>query len=602
MPGRINPDDISDLRERTDLSEVIAAHTQLKKAGRVFKGLCCFHQEKTPSLTVDPGKQLYYCHGCGAGGDVFSFLQKAEGLTFAESAQRLADRLGMALRTEGSSGKPEGARAPLMAATEAAAAHFAHLLAGAPEAKGARKYLEGRGFSSEDAGVWRLGYSPAGADQLYRYLLGAKFTSKQILEAGLAYATDSGEHRDRFRGRVMFPVSDLSGKVVGFGARALGEEQPKYLNSPETTIYRKSKILFGLDRAKAGMVRTGTAIVTEGYTDVIAMTKIGFDNVVATCGTALGEEHFALIKRFCERAILAFDADAAGAVASERGFGLHTKIGLEVLVAPIPAGKDPADVALMEGREAAGLILDESIALMRFILEREISRHRLDTAEGKSKAVKAAAGLLGWEPSRVARSEHGFWVAKRIGVDPQQVQLEIAAAQDSGQRVGIAQAVRTPGHVKVEREALAILLESPSQRSEAVQRLNADHFTQPAHRVLFNSMREMEAAPVSSQSDDNQLSGENSGEVRGGFPPRVMERLPDDETRRLAAELSLTPNVTKDPDEVFQRLESFLVERRVRAAQAKLARLDADTNSDEYDSLFGELMRLEAERRSFDEH
>ena len=579
LQGLIVPDDVQELRERTDLVEVVAGQMKLRKAGRVFKGLCCFHNEKTPSFTVDPDKQLYYCHGCGVGGDVFSFIQKVEGLTFTEAAQRLADKSGMTLRFQGGTQKSEGSRTALLAACAASAKYFQSLLASSGEAQGARKYMESRGFSSEDAATWGLGFSPQGRDTLYRKLLEDKYASKQIIDAGLALVTDGGEHKDRFRGRVMFPVSDLSGQVVGFGARAMGDEQPKYLNSPETAIYRKAKILFGLDKAKAAMVKDGLAVVTEGYTDVIALHKIGMTNAVATCGTALGEEHFALIKRFCERVILAFDADNAGALASERGFGIHSKIGLEVLVAPLPEGKDPADVALIDGADAMAKVLEQAVPLMRFVLERELDRHRLDTPESKGKAVRAAASLLASEPSRVARGEHAFWVAHRIGVEPQEVQREVAEAAGEVAVSARAQRVdRLPGHIRVEREALAILMDSPAHLEQAIGFLNQDHFTLPEHRVLLTAMFDVARSPQEGN---------------------VMDRLPDEETRRLAAELALAPMPTKQREEVFLRLEEFRLKRQIDTHRAKLDRVEE--GSEEYDRVFDELMELDVQRRRFDD-
>jgi len=577
MQGLIAAGDVQELRERADIVEVISAHMSLKKAGRVFKGLCCFHQEKTPSFTVDPDKQLYHCFGCSSGGDVFSFLKLAEGMTFSEAAERLADRLGMTLRYEGSSDSSVGSRTALIEANRLAAEYFEERLVSSPEAKAARTYLKERGFSPEDAAHWKLGHSPAGRDTLFRYLLTKKMTSKQIVEAGLAYVSDSGEHRDRFRGRLMFPITDLANNIVGFGARTLGEDQPKYLNSPETLLYRKSKILFGLDRARQAMVSEGVVVVTEGYTDVMALQKCDVSAVVATCGTALGEEHFAVIKRFCERVVLAFDADAAGSVASERGFGLHEKIGLEVLVAPVPAGKDPADVALTEGADAVRLFLDEAVPLMRFMLEREMERQRLDTAEGKARAVKAAARLLSWEPNRVARNEHGFWVAKRIGVAPEQVQLEIAEASDSSQQTRVAPKMRQPGHVKVEREALAILMDSPSRLEQTTNWLTEEHFTQPAHSELFRVLK------TSRQKGESLLHGA------------------DDETTRLAAELALSPNVTKEEEEVFLRLEEFRLLRQIDVLRSTLDGLDPDKDPAAYDEAFRELMRMDEQRRRFDD-
>jgi DNA primase len=583
MQGRIREEDMAALRDRADIVDVISGYLQLRKAGRTFKGLCCFHQEKSPSMMVDPAKGLYHCFGCGAGGDVFTFVREVEGLSFNEAAQRLADRFGVQLRfTGGSDQSGDGSRRRLIEAHSAAAAFFKELFQHSPQAAAARKYLEGRGFNQDDAQAWGLGYSPPERDTLYRHLLGRKFKPKEIVDAGLATAGASGEHRDTFRNRLMFPVADLSGQVVGFGARALGDEQPKYLNSSKTPIYDKARILFGLDRSKAAIVKVGHSIVTEGYTDVIALHKVGMTNAVATCGTALGEDHFSLIKRFCDRAILAFDADAAGAVASERGFGMHAKMGLEVLIAPIPAGKDPADVALIEGADATKLIFDAARPLMLFVLEAEIARHQLDTAESKAKAVRAAAAKLAWEPNRVARGEHAFWVARRIGVAPEQVMLEISEASEaSSAGRGRPAELRLPGHVKVEREALGLLLDRPEELMSDLGGIAAflteEHFDQPEHRVVFKALKDA---------------------AQAGAP--VMDFLPDPASRRLAAELALAPVLTKDEAELFARLEEFRLARQTGALRAKLDRLDPSTETAAHDAAFEELMRLEDTRRGFE--
>lgn len=582
MAGRIRAEDLETLRERADLIEVITAHTQLKKAGRIFKGLCPFHQEKTPSFTVDPDKGLFHCFGCGAGGDVFTFVRQSEGLSFNEAAERLAGRFGVTLRHEGADRGEAGGRRALIEVVRTAAEYFSGLLMNvkSSEAAMARKYLEGRNFSSDDARVWGLGYAPTGSDSLYRHLLARKFTPKQIVDAGLAVVSEKGEHRDRFRGRLMFPISDIGGQVIGFGARSLGGEAPKYLNSPETPVYRKAKILFGLDRSRQEISNSGAAVITEGYTDVIALHKIGISSAVATCGTALGEDHLVLIKRFADRVILAFDSDAAGAVASERAFGLHASVGLEVLVAPIPAGKDPADVALTEGLESVRLMLDQALPLMRFVLEAEISRHRLDTPEGKGRAVRAAAQLLSWEPSRVARGEHAFWVARRIGTGEVEVQREIAEVTGRHQK-GAAAAVelRRPGHVKLEREALALLIEDPERLAQVREWINEDHFTVPEHRVLLHALISSKVDPV------------------GG---NLMDRVPDEATRRLTAELALTSITTDDSNQILGRLEEFRLRRQIDSLRATLDRLDPGADGERYDALFRELLDLEERRREIE--
>src|SRR5437870_2323412 len=494
MPGRFVDEDIEELRGRASIVEVIGGYTQLKKAGpRTFKGLCPFHQEKTPSFTVDPAKQVYYCHGGGAGGAVFTFLRSTEGLRFGEAAERLAGRFGMVLRTQSGTAPGghggTGGRKRLLDATRAASQWFTGLLASSPEAGAARRYVEHRGFSRDDASTWGLGYAPAARDSLYRHLLAAKFTPDQIVEAGLALVTESGEHRDRFRGRLVFPIADLAGDVVGFGARALGDEPPKYLNSPETPLYHKSKLLYGLDRAKREMVRSGQAVVTEGYTDVMGLHRVGVGSAVATCGTALGEDHFATIKRFCDRVVLAFDADAAGSFASERGFGIDSKVGLEVLVALLPAGKDPADVALGDGADAVEAVLKGAVPLRWFMIQAVLGRHRLDTPESKGKALRELSPVLGSEPSRVVRGEYAFRIARLLDVDERQVQQEISEIRGVEDR-GAARPrqSRLPGNVRLEREALALLLESPRRISQIQEWLTEDHFTVPEHRVVVRAL------------------------------------------------------------------------------------------------------------------
>jgi DNA primase len=574
VAGRIADASVEELRSKADIVEVVSGYLQLKKAGRIFKGLCCFHQEKTPSFTVDPAKQLFYCFGCGAGGDVFTFLRELEGLSFTEAAEQLAGRFGVNLVHEGGPKESTGIKGRLKEACREASGFFSKNLMSGEGAAPARSYLEERGFTSGDAESWGLGFAPSGRDALYRHLVGKKFSSKEIVDAGLALVDERGGHRDRFRGRLIFPIADLSGQVVGFGARALGDVQPKYLNSPETPIYHKGRILYGLDRAKTQMARSGSAIVSEGYTDVMGLHQVDVMNAVATCGTALREDHFALIKRFCERVVLAFDADPAGDLASERGFAFYAKTGVEVLVAPLPEGKDPADVALSDGAEAVNEILERAEPLMRFVLKAEISRYRLDTPEDKARAVRSAAQILSREPSPVARGEHAFWVAGKIGIDPVAVQIEIAEGR--APRSGAAvRPVRLPGHVKVEREALAVLLDSPSRLAQAREWLTEDHFTQQDHRVLWKVLMDLD----------------------GSSDASLMSRLPDDNSRRVAAELALTQLSTKDQEQIFTRLEEFRVVRKIVELKARLDALDPKKDVQEYDSVFAELLDLENIKR-----
>ncbi|MEA2591457.1 MAG: primase, partial [Actinomycetota bacterium] len=530
-------------------------------------------------------KQVYYCFGCGAGGDVFDFLRGVEGLSFTEAAERLATRLGITLRSEAGAAPAAGSgRRRLMDAAKAAAAYFTDLLAHSPPAEVARRYVQSRGFSQDDARAWALGYAPAGRDTLYRHLLGLKFTPDQIVEAGLALVTESGEHRDRFRGRLVFPIADLSGDVVGFGARALGDEPPKYLNSPETALYHKSKLLYGLDRAKREMVRAGLAVVCEGYTDVMGLHKVGVTSAVATCGTALGEDHFATIKRFCDRVILAFDADAAGSFASERGFGIDAKVGVEVLVALLPEGKDPADLALAPepdgGAAAVEEVIKAAVPLRWFMIEAVLRRHRLDTPESKGKALRDLVPVLSSEPSRVVRGEYAFRIARLLGVDERTVQQEISELGRAAPASTARRRESLPGHVRLEREALALLLDSPRRLDQVEDWVTEDHFTLPEHRLLLRGL----------------LAGSRTGSTA-----TILEQLPDEDTRRLGAELSLTSGTNESVEEVFMRLEEFRLQRQIQSLRATLGRLEPGADPAGSDSLFEELMRLESQRRRFDD-
>src|SRR5439155_2964039 len=329
VAGRIRQDDIEAVRERTDIVKVVSQYLPLRKDGHdSLVGLCPFHTEKTPSFSVSPTKQVYYCFGCQAGGDAVRFLRDVENLTFTEVVERLAREAGITLRYEAESPgerRAQSRRQTLHRANQEAADLYHRTLLEAREAADARAYLAGRGFDRDAVDQFQIGYAPGRPDFLLRRL-SSRFGSDVLVEAGLALKDGSGAVRDRFLGRITFPVHDLSGQAVGVGARLLpspsaagsapagpgAPPQPKYLNSPETPVYRKGKVLYNLNRAKAAVTRSGQAVVVEGYTDVIALVRAGVETAVATCGTALGEEHFQLLSRFAQRVVLAFDSDEAG--------------------------------------------------------------------------------------------------------------------------------------------------------------------------------------------------------------------------------------------------------------------------------------------------
>ena len=580
--AKINDQDIDTLRERADIVDVISGYTQLKKSGgTTFKGLCPFHSEKTPSFSVDQAKGLYHCFGCGEGGNVYTFIQKVESLEFPETVEWLARRVGFDLRYEEmrpGEQRVAGVKLRLIEANRIAARFFHERLVIAPEAHDARRYLEGRGFSEDVAERWQLGFS-ADRDTLCRHLLRARFTEAEVVQAGLGRKSDrDGSLYDSFRGRIMFPTWNLQGDVVGFGARALGDAQPKYLNSAESPAFQKSRLMYGLDRAKSAITR-GAAIVVEGYTDVIALHEAGVTEAVATNGVALGESHFELLKKFTQRAVLMFDADEAGKGATERGFDLQHKLGMEVLVAPLPLGRDPADVASSDGAEGIRKIIDRAQPLMEFKLEQTVAKLQLDTPEAKGRAVRDVVEVLGWHPDPVARHEYAFLAARLIDVDAGAVQSALSERRSSRpQFTGTADRdSRLPGNVKVEREALRLLLTVPGAAS-AAQGVSDVHFTSAARREVFRLAR---------------------GEVK--FDGAVESLSPD--ARSLLSELSVAaPERGSEPDggrsrEVFTRLRVFGLEREIRARRATLQDVNPLVDPERHDALFTELVALEAERR-----
>ena len=582
--AKINEEDIEALRERADIVEVVSGYSRLKKAGiNTFKGLCPFHSEKTPSFTVDSAKGLWHCFGCGEGGNIYHFVQKVENLPFPEAAEWLAKRTGFQLRYEEmrpGEQKAAGLRARLLEANAEAARFFHKALFDSPEAGDARRYLAGRNFGRETAERWMLGWAP-GRDALCRHLATKGFSRKEIQEADLGRTSDrDGSFYDTFRRRITFPTWNLQGDVVGFGARTLGDEQPKYLNSAETPVFSKSRVIYGLNRAKSALAR-GVAVVVEGYTDVIALHEAGITEAVATNGVALGESHFEQIKKFTSRAVLMMDSDEAGRSATERSFGIHQRIGLEVLVAPLPAGRDPADVVNEDGPEAIRKVLDGARPLIEFKLEQVISKSPTDTPEARSVAVREAAEVLRSNPDPIARREYVFKAAERIGVEVEAVERALSERHSGpGERQDRSDDRRLPGHVKVEREALRLLLTKTAEVASWIADIDDTYFTSPPRRELFGIAREAVAEG-------------------GRVGPGTADRLSSDGLS-LFTELTVGDVPTVDEEysrEIFGRLKVFRLEREIKSRRDVLQGVNPTTEPTRHDELFTELVALEAQRR-----
>ena len=583
MAGRIRQEDIEAVRERTDIVKLVSGYLNLKKSGHdSFSGLCPFHTEKTPSFSVSPSKGVYYCFGCGAGGDAIRFIREVEQLEFSDAVERLAKEAGVTLRYEGDTPADRRAasrRQALHRANEEAFGLYHRMLLEGREGEDARGYLEARGIDRDAAVGFGIGYAPGYADFLLRRL--SKSLSPEILvEAGLAVRDEGGNIRDRFRGRITFPVHDLSGKGVGIGARALPgarEEGPKYLNSPETPIYRKGEVLYNLHRAKGAVAKSGEVYVVEGYTDVIAMARAGVENAVATCGTALGEGHFRLASRFAQRMVLSFDSDEAGARAAERAYPFLERFDVQPVVLILPEGQDPADFVQAHGGQALRELAAGATPLVEYMIRRTVGRHDLATVEDQSAAVAAALPILEGLGDPVRQSEYAHLLAELAGVSESSVVLALERRL-SGQPVEVQKTMkRASAQEKVEREMLRLLARDAEAYSAFAPRLSEEHFGSATNRALFGT-----------------LVGAG-GDVRA-----FVATAADDKMVRAVSGLALEPLEGEDTpeyaEEVWARLQEFLLKRRSTELRQRLQKLNPTTDP-EYDELFSELIRTDGELR-----
>jgi DNA primase len=579
-------DDIERVRDATDLVELVAEVTKVKRSGRSVMAVCPFHQEKTASMSVDPARGLYHCFGCGRSGDIYRFVQETQALDFSDAVELLARRSGITLHRDPEAAKRRDRRQVLVDATEAAVEFYHERLRTAADAGGGRRYLRGRGYEADVVDRFRLGYSPAPGDALVGHLRGAGIPEDVMVTAGLAIRARTGRVFDRFRGRIMFPIFDVRGDAVGFGARLLEGEGPKYLNSPETPIYHKSQLLYGLNWAKSEIVRGGEAVVVEGYTDVIALHLAAMPIAVATCGTALGEEHLDLLRRFTERVVLMFDADEAGVGASLRGFERSVPGDLDLRVAALPQGRDPADVVGAGDVDALAAAIESSAPLLQFRIERELERFRLDEPEARGRAVRSVASIVARHPDSVTRHEYAVFVARRTGVDLAVVVGAIEAAVPRAEPEPPAPSRRPAaltGAEKAEQELLRLLLAN----DPGVHGIDfSGSFTRPEHTAAYELLAPtLQAMEPGEPPDLGSLIGDDASEVG------VM-------LRGLAFGDAPLP----DPDEVVRKVQVGALDRRIQSMQRTLQGLDADAEPEAYSATFQELIALERQRRELWSH
>ncbi len=462
------------VKQQADIVRVVGEYVRLKKSGQNFTGLCPFHSEKTPSFAVHPVKQIYHCFGCGVGGDVFSFLMGMEKCEFPEAVRVVAEKCGIPIprpRERSPEERRENQqRAELVEMHREAAAFFVKQLEGTMEGKAARAYLEDRGLDAEAIARFGLGYAPSGGEVLYRHLK-QKYPDKLIDVSGLVSRDQSSRLFDRFRRRIMFPITNEAGKIIAFGGRALGDDVPKYLNSPETPIYSKSNVLYHLDRAKEALRRQDSAILVEGYMDTIGVASAGFSNVVASCGTSLAESQVKLLARFTRHVVVNYDPDAAGQAATERSIGLLLEQGFDVRVLALPGKADPDKYVRKQGAEAYRKLLDSAPEYVDYLIGRA-RQMDLSTGEGKLRAVNFLMPYVQRIPNRLLRSEWATRIAQQLRVEEPVLResLRKAAAERRGE-VKMQPELAGRGAKQAERRLIQMLTEAEGFRERLASEL-----------------------------------------------------------------------------------------------------------------------------------
>lgn len=585
-------EDIERVRDATDLVELVAEVTKVKRTGRSVMAVCPFHQEKTGSLSIDPARGLYHCFGCGNSGDLFRFVQETQTVDFSDAVELLARRAGITLERDPEAAKRRDRREVLVDATRTAVEFYHGRLKAGQEAGAARSYLRGRGYDADVVERFSIGFSPEGGDALVAHLRGSRVLEDVMVSSGLALRNRAGRVYDRFRGRIMFPIFDVRGDPVGFGARLLEGEGPKYLNSPETQIYHKSRLLYGLNWAKSEIVRSGEVVVVEGYTDVIALHLAGLPIAVATCGTALGEDHLDLLRRFTERIILMFDADEAGAGASLRGLERSTPGDLDLRIAELPEGRDPADVVSAGDTPAIRKSIDASTSLVDYRIAAELSKYAYKTdRQAAARAVRAAAAIVAQHPDRQSRREGAGFIASRVITNSVDEVIELVEEhrQRLGQEGGVgagrsAAGARTQtGTEKAEVEVLRLLLANqPEVRGVDWSKL----FSVPEHVAAYDVIAPTLAA------------------MEPGEPPDLGSLLANVESgiAEMLSRLALDERPLPEAAEVARKVQVGALEVRIRDLQFQVGSLDADTEPEAYSLAFRELIALEKQRRELWSH
>ena len=564
--ARFSAQTVERVKDAVDMVEVVSAHTDLRRQGERFVGLCPFHEERTPSFSVDPREKLYYCFGCEAGGDVFRFVEEKEGLAFPEAVEQLGERYGVEVEREEEDPRAEQERRRrerLWQVLERTAGFYVTFLWDSPKAAKAREYLAGRGLGEEVLREFGVGYAPSAWDQVLTRGQRAGFTVQEIHAAGLIQKGRQGGFYDRFRARIMFPVRDPRGRVLGFGARSMGADAkgPKYLNSPEGDLFKKSRTLFGIDKARGAIAKRGRAVVVEGYTDVLALHQAGIEESVAVMGTAITPEQLALLSGHAEEAVLAMDADRAGEDAMIRAQRVAGARRMRLRVAAMPEGEDPADLLADGSSERMSGLVEAAVDLPVFQVEAALGRADLGSPTARDQALDEVAPVLAaMDPDSVAREELMRKVADRLDTDPGLVTRRVEREGRGGARVSATPAKpATPAPAKPEpprmlsarerreRALIAMCIGSPAPGREFIDRLTPEHMSSP-------------------------LSARTLEWVRGHLDdPTAGLPREDEELRSLVIQLKMAsdrqPSSREAMELNFLQLEQSLIEDKIAAAQ-----------------------------------
>lgn len=632
MAGRIKDEDIAEVREKARIDEVVSSYVTLRNAGGgSMKGLCPFHDEKSPSFHVTPGRNFWHCFGCGEGGDVYSFLMKIDGIGFTEAVERLADKVGVQLRYEEGGAPTRDPAAPqrsrLIDAHKHAQEYYADQLA-TPEALVARQFLSGRGFDQDASATFGVGFAPRDGESLVRHLRQKGFRDEELVTAGLV--GHGRGYYDRFRGRLLWPIRDASGDTIGFGARRIFDDDridAKYLNTPESPIYKKSTVLYGIDLARREIARASQAVVVEGYTDVMACHLSGVGTAVATCGTAFGDDHARVLRRFLHdheefrgEVIFTFDGDAAGQKAALRAFGGDQNFVSQTYVAIEPDGLDPCDLRIQKGDAAVRELVARRVPLYRFVLGNVLSRYDLDRADGRVDALREAARLVSSVRDKSKIDAFAREIAASIGVEVDEARAEVRRAaaragkqqpQQAGRQSALARSgpeqpeaapqrpaapplpsLRDP-RFALERETLKLVLQHPKVVGHTAKDVDGTDFQHPTYRAVWDVVA--------------AAGGPMTGADDSGWVPRLRDHATDPAVSSALSMLAVEPILNaKEPDTAYVnahvfRLQELTALRRIADLKSRLQRTNPVEHPVDYNKMFGELVALEQHRRSLRE-